>query len=289
MSEPSSAGRPQAQAKIAIRDLHKAFGPKVVLDGVDLDVAPGESLVIIGGSGTGKSVLLKHVVGLLKPDAGTVEVDGVAVEKLGNRQITDFRRKFGMAFQEGALFDSMTIWQNVAFPLQRLTRKSRREIDERVRECLGLVRLEAVEEKLPSQLSGGMRRRVGFARAIAHAPEILLFVEPTTGLDPVTTALIDEVIVDLNDRLKTTTVTITHDMESAFRIGDRIAMIHKGKIVASAPPAEFRRLDDPRVQQFIHGRADGPLSEDTRDGPQAPKRPREHEAETVGEVTWRKR
>jgi phospholipid/cholesterol/gamma-HCH transport system ATP-binding protein len=286
MSEPSSAGRPQPQAKITIRDLHKAFGPKVVLDGVDLDVAPGESLVIIGGSGTGKSVLLKHVVGLLKPDSGTVEVDGVAVEKLGNREITDFRRKFGMAFQEGALFDSMTIWQNVAFPLQRLTKKSRQEIDERVRECLGMVRLEAVEEKLPSQLSGGMRRRVGFARAIAHAPEILLFDEPTTGLDPVTTALIDEVIVDLNDRLKTTTVTITHDMESAFRIGDRIAMIHKGKIVASAPPAEFRRLEDPRVQQFIHGRAEGPLSEDD---PQAPKRPREQEAETVGEVTWRQR
>ena len=264
MSEPpsrsESGGRPAA--KIRIRGLFKSFGPKKVLDGIDLDVAAGESLVIIGGSGTGKSVLLKHVTGLLRPDAGTVEVDGVAVEKLGNREITDFRRKFGMAFQEGALFDSMTIWQNVAFPLQRLTRMSRREIDERVRECLDMVRLEAVEGKLPSQLSGGMRRRVGFARAVAHKPEILLFDEPTTGLDPVTTALIDEVIVDLNDRLKTTTVTITHDMESAFRIGDRIAMIHKGRIIASAPPQEFRRLDDPRIQQFIHGRAEGPLSDE---------------------------
>jgi phospholipid/cholesterol/gamma-HCH transport system ATP-binding protein len=243
--------------------------------------------VIIGGSGTGKSVLLKHIVGLLKPDSGSVEVDGVAVEKLGNREITDFRRKFGMAFQEGALFDSMTIFQNVAFPLQRLTGKSRQEIADRVRECLAMVRLEAVEEKLPSQLSGGMRRRVGFARAIAHAPEILLFDEPTTGLDPVTTALIDEVIVDLNDRLKSTTVTITHDMESAFRIGDRIAMIHKGKIVASAPPEEFRRLEDPRVQQFIHGRAEGPLSEDD---PQARKPPPQQEAEpSLGEMSWRKR
>jgi phospholipid/cholesterol/gamma-HCH transport system ATP-binding protein len=257
MSEPADG-----KAKIRIRGLYKSFGPKRVLDGLDADVAPGESLVIIGGSGTGKSVLLKHVIGLLKPDGGTVEIDGVAVEKLGNREITEFRRKFGMAFQEGALFDSMTIWQNVAFPLQRLTRMPRREIDERVRECLDMVRLEGVAEKLPSQLSGGMRRRVGFARAVAHKPEILLFDEPTTGLDPVTTALVDEVIVDLNDRLKTTTVTITHDMESAFRIGDRIAMLHQGKIIASAPPQEFRRLDDPRVQQFIHGRAEGPLSDE---------------------------
>ncbi len=249
-------------SKIHVRDLRKSFGSKQVLDGVDLDVAPAESLVIIGGSGTGKSVLLKHVIGLLKPDAGTVEVDGTAVEKLGNREITEFRRKFGMAFQEGALFDSMTVWQNVAFPLQRLKKMSRSEIKDRVEECLTMVRLEGVGEKLPSQLSGGMRRRVGFARAVAHEPEILLFDEPTTGLDPITTALIDEVILDLNDRLKTTTLTITHDMESAFRIGDRIAMIYKGKIIAEAPPQEFRNLEDPRVQQFIHGKAEGPLSAD---------------------------
>jgi len=256
-------------AKIRIRDLHKSFGAKQVLDGVNIDVAPAESLVIIGGSGTGKSVLLKHVIGLLKPDSGTIEVDGTAVETLGNREITEFRRKFGMAFQEGALFDSMTVWQNVAFPLQRLTKKSRREIHDRVEECLEMVRLEGVSDKMPAQLSGGMRRRVGFARAIAHSPEILLFDEPTTGLDPITTALVDEVIVDLNDRLKTTTVTITHDLESAWRIGDRIAMIHRGKIIAEAPPEEFRRLDDPRVQQFIHGEAKGPLS--AEEGPAGPE------------------
>jgi len=157
----------------------------------------------------------------------------------------------------------MTVWQNVAFPLQRLTKMSRQEIKDRVEECLGMVRLDGTGDKLPSQLSGGMRRRVGFARSVAHKPEILLFDEPTTGLDPVTTALIDEVILDLSDRLKCTTVTITHDMESAFRIGDRIAMLHQGKIIASAPPEEFRRLEDPRVQQFIHGHAEGPLSEDT--------------------------
>jgi len=252
----------RGKAKIHIDDLRKSFGPKTVLDGVSIDIAPAESLVIIGGSGTGKSVLLKHIIGLLKQDSGTVEVDGTAVEKLGNREITEFRRKFGMAFQEGALFDSMSVWKNVAFPLQRLKKMSRGEIRERVEECLAMVRLEGVGEKLPSQLSGGMRRRVGFARAVAHQPEILLFDEPTTGLDPVNTALIDEVILDLNDRLKTTTVTITHDMESAFRIGDRIAMIARGKIIAEAPPEEFRRLEDPRVQQFIHGRAEGPLSEE---------------------------
>jgi phospholipid/cholesterol/gamma-HCH transport system ATP-binding protein len=285
MSEPLTSGQPAA--KISIQDIRKSFGPKQVLDGVRLDVAEGESLVVIGGSGTGKSVLLKHIIGLLRPDSGSIVVDGLAVETLGNREITEFRRKFGMSFQEGALFDSMTVWQNVAFPLQRLTRMSRREIDGRVKECLALVRLDGVEEKLPSQLSGGMRRRVGFARAIAHKPEILLLDEPTTGLDPVTTALIDEVIIDLNDRLKSTSVTITHDMESAFRIGDRIAMMHKGKIIASAPPAEFRGLEDPRVQQFIHGRAEGPLSEDN---PPARKGPEDQAAEpALGEVSWRKR
>ncbi|MFY9825149.1 MAG: ABC transporter ATP-binding protein [Thermoanaerobaculia bacterium] len=266
MTEPQAPTRQTPQSpqdvKIHIHDLRKSFGSKMVLDGVNIDVAPAESLVVIGGSGTGKSVLLKHVVGLLKPDGGTVEVDGTAVEKLGNRQITEFRRKFGMAFQEGALFDSMTVWQNVAFPLQRLTKKSRGEINDRVEECLSMVRLEGVGEKLPSQLSGGMRRRVGFARAVAHQPEILLFDEPTTGLDPVTTALIGEVILDLSDRLKTTTITITHDMDLAFSIGDRIAMLHQGKIIAEAPPKEFQQLDDPRVQQFIHGKAEGPLSEE---------------------------
>ncbi len=259
--ETRSAPAPAADGvKIRIRDLQKSFGPKKVLDGVDLDIRQAESLVIIGGSGTGKSVLLKHIIGLLKPDSGTVEIDGVAIETLSNRELTEFRRRFGMSFQEGALFDSMTVGENVGFPLTRQTPLSPAERRERVDECLALVRLEGVADKLPSQLSGGMRRRVGFARAIAVEPEILLFDEPTTGLDPVTTALIDEVIIDLNNRLHTTTITITHDMESAFRIGDRIAMIHQGKIVAEAAPEEFRQHADPRVQQFIHGIADGPLT-----------------------------
>jgi phospholipid/cholesterol/gamma-HCH transport system ATP-binding protein len=250
------------EVKIRIRGLRKSFGPKVVLDGVDLDVLAGESTVIIGASGSGKSVLLKHIIGLLRPDGGTVEVDGVDLHALDYREITEFRRRFGMAFQEGALFDSMTVGDNVAFPLKRQARLPRAEVAERVEECLALVRLEGVEKKLPSELSGGMRRRVGFARAVALQPEILLFDEPTSGLDPVTTALIDEVIVDLSSRLHSTTVTITHDMDSAYRIADRIGMLHAGKLIALATPAELRALPDPRVQQFIRGEARGPLSDE---------------------------
>lgn len=251
-----------AQPKVRLAGVHKSFGPKVVLDGLDLEVAAGESVVIIGGSGTGKSVMLKHVIGLIRPDSGRVEVDGVEINSLSYREITRFRRRFGMAFQEGALFDSMTVADNVGFALRRHTRLRKDEVRARVAECLEVVHLEGVEEKMPGELSGGMRRRVGFARAIALEPEILLFDEPTTGLDPVTTALIDEVINELRERLGSTTVTITHDMTSAFRIADRVGMLYGGKIIALTPPEEFRELDDRRVQQFIHGEAQGPLSED---------------------------
>ncbi|MCB1034148.1 MAG: ATP-binding cassette domain-containing protein, partial [Acidobacteria bacterium] len=198
--------------KIRLQQVHKAFGSKVVLEAVDLDVEEGESLVIIGGSGTGKSVLLKHIIGLLRPDSGTVTVDGTDLSTLGYREITDFRRRFGMAFQEGALFDSMTVAENIAFPLERARRFSRSQIRERVEACLALVRLEGAGTKVPSELSGGMRRRVGFARAIALEPAILLFDEPTSGLDPVMTALLDDVILDLQRDLESTTITITHDM-----------------------------------------------------------------------------
>jgi phospholipid/cholesterol/gamma-HCH transport system ATP-binding protein len=257
---PGTAERPpeSGQPKIQLRGLVKSFGRKRVLDGLDLDVAAGESMVIIGASGTGKSVTLKHIVGLLKPDSGSVVVDGVAIEQLDNRGITEFRRRFGMAFQEGALFDSMNVFDNVAFPLRRLSRKSPREIRQRVDECLAGRDI--------SELSGGMRRRVGFARAIAHEPEILLFDEPTTGLDPVTAALIGEVIRDIGERLERTMVTITHDMHVAFRVGNRIAMLDRGKIIAEAPPEEFKQLPDARVQQFIHGEAEGPLSDQPDEG-----------------------
>jgi phospholipid/cholesterol/gamma-HCH transport system ATP-binding protein len=254
-----------AKSKIRLEHVSKSFGTKKVLVDLNLDVAEGESLVIIGGSGTGKSVTLKHIIGLVRPDSGAVLVDGTRIDQLGNREITEFRRRFGMAFQEGALFDSMTVAENVAFPVRRLTKKSPREIRERVEECLTMVRLEGVGDKMPSELSGGMRRRVGFARAVAHEPNILLFDEPTTGLDPVTAALVGEVIRDLSQRLHTTTISITHDMQIAFLIADRIAMLDGGKIIAEAPPKEFRELSDRRVQQFIHGEAKGPLT-DEREG-----------------------
>jgi phospholipid/cholesterol/gamma-HCH transport system ATP-binding protein len=257
---------PETSPKIRLEGVVKSFGKKKVLDGVDLEIAAGESMVIIGASGTGKSVTLKHIIGLMRPDAGRVVVDGVCIGDLDNRAITEFRARFGMAFQEGALFDSMNVFDNVAFPLRRLSHKSAAEIRRRVEECLAMVRLEGVGERDISELSGGMRRRVGFARAIVHEPEILLFDEPTTGLDPVTTALIGEVIGDLGDRLARTMVTITHDMQVAFRVADRIAMLDRGRIIAEAPPEELRGLADPRVQQFIRGDAEGPLTEGREHG-----------------------
>ena len=198
MREPVSQA---ADIVIRLDGVHKAFGQKKVLQGVDLQVREGESAVVIGGSGTGKSVLLKHVIGLLRPDSGRVEIDGTAIHDLGYREIARFRRRFGMAFQEGALFDSMTVADNVAFPLRRRS-MPKSEIDDRVADCLRRVRLEEAGGKLPSQLSGGMRRRVGFARAIAHRPRILLFDEPTTGLDPVTKGTIDDLIVELKESLR---------------------------------------------------------------------------------------
>jgi phospholipid/cholesterol/gamma-HCH transport system ATP-binding protein len=237
---------------IRLAGVHKAFGAKEVLKGVDLEVGEGESVVVIGGSGTGKSVLLKHVIGLLKPDHGRVEIDGTKIHELGYREIADFRRRFGMAFQEGALFDSMTVAENVAFPLRRRG-MPKAEIAERVADCLDRVHLEDAAGKLPSELSGGMRRRVGFARAVAHRPRILLFDEPTTGLDPVTKGTIDDLIVELKESLSSTTLTITHDMPSVFRIADRVAMLYAGEIIIDEPPEELRRSADPRVREFLRG------------------------------------
>jgi phospholipid/cholesterol/gamma-HCH transport system ATP-binding protein len=251
---------PAPAPKIRLRQVSKAFDGKVVLDRLDLEIAEGESLVVLGGSGSGKSVLLKHMIALLGPDSGTVEVDGVDLATLRGPELTEFRRRFGMSFQEGALFDSMTVRENVAFPLRR-ARWPKERIEERVAACLEMVHLEGAERKLPAELSGGMRRRVGFARAIALEPRILLFDEPTTGLDPVIKAVVDELIVELAERLAATTVTITHDLASAWKIADRIALLFHGRIVAAARPEEFRALPDPRVQQFLRGLATGPLTE----------------------------
>jgi phospholipid/cholesterol/gamma-HCH transport system ATP-binding protein len=252
-------GETGAKPKLRVEDLHKAFDGKVVLDGLSFSVKDGESLVIVGPSGTGKSVLLKHLIGLIRPDSGRVFVDGKDVWAISDRERNQLRKQFGMSFQEGALFDSMNVFDNVAFPLRRSGRPAR-EVRERVRECLDIVHLPDVEKKRPSELSGGMRRRVGFARAIAHEPDILLFDEPNTGLDPIMTDIIDEVILNMRERMDATIVTITHHMPSARKIGDRIALLYGGKILFEAPPEEFLASKDPAVRQFVDGSAEGPLT-----------------------------
>ncbi|MDX1583187.1 MAG: ABC transporter ATP-binding protein [Thermoanaerobaculia bacterium] len=252
----------EQRTMIELQDIRKSFGEKQVLRGVSVEVSRGESLVIVGASGTGKSVTLKHIIGLLRPDEGRVVIDGVDLWELSSVELNRIRRKFGMSFQEGALFDSMNVYENIAFPLRRQTKMKEDEIRERVRECLDLVHLDAVEEKRPSELSGGMRRRVGFARAISLEPEILLFDEPTTGLDPVISDVIGDLIKEMDETLHATAVTITHDMKIAFKIADRIAMIHQGEIIERGSVEEFRNSSNPMVQQFIEGRAEGPMTAD---------------------------
>jgi phospholipid/cholesterol/gamma-HCH transport system ATP-binding protein len=250
-----------AEPIISLQDIWKAFAGKDVLRGMSIDVMPGESVVIVGGSGTGKSVTLKHIIGLIKPDKGHVLIDGHDITQMKDVEINDFRRRFGMSFQEGALFDSMSVFENIAFPLRRHTKMTEAQIRARVEECLDDVHLQGVEKKRPSELSGGMRRRVGFARAISLKPEILLFDEPTTGLDPVISDVIADLIREMDQKLGTTTVTITHDMKVAFKIADRVAMLCNGRIIEEGTPEEFQASTNPVVQQFIEGRADGPLTD----------------------------
>jgi phospholipid/cholesterol/gamma-HCH transport system ATP-binding protein len=248
-------------AIISLQHVEKTLGGKPVLRDMSIDIQPGESVVIVGGSGQGKSVTLKHMIGLMQPDGGHVYVMGEDLCCMKVREIYRFRRHFGMAFQEGALFDSMNVFENIAFPLRRHTKMTEDEIQSRVEECLEEVHLHGVETKRPSELSGGMRRRVGFARAISLKPEILLFDEPTTGLDPVISDVITELIREMDADLDTTTVSITHDMKVAFKIADRVAFLHDGRIIEQGTPEEFQRSTNPMVQQFIEGRADGPLTE----------------------------
>jgi phospholipid/cholesterol/gamma-HCH transport system ATP-binding protein len=252
-ADASGSRRAHATPKVAVLDLWKSFGSHVVLRGINLSVYEGDSLVIVGGSGAGKSVLLKHLIALITPDRGHIVVDGEDLTRADAQVSLAIRRKFGMSFQEGALFDSLDVFENIAFPIRRHTDRSEDEIAARVHECLDLVHLQGVEHKATGELSGGMRRRVGFARAIALQPEVLLFDEPNTGLDPVTAAVIDRVIVEMRDRLRVTMVTITHDMRSAFRIADRIAILHRGEIIVDAAPEVVRHLADPYVQKFLAG------------------------------------
>lgn len=246
---------------IRIVDLHKSFGPNCVLRGVDLAIQKGETTVIIGQSGSGKTVLIKLLIGLLKPDRGEVFIDGINLTALKEDQLQKVTRKFGMLFQGAALFDSMTVGQNVAFGLERYTDLPPGEIKALVADSLEKVGLRGVESLMPHELSGGMKRRVGLARAIAYRPEIILYDEPSTGVDPIRADAILELIILMKNELKVTSVVITHDMVSSYKVADRIAMLYEGKIIEVGRPEEIRNSENPVVQQFIHGRAEGPIKD----------------------------
>ncbi len=242
--------------RIECEDLHKAFFRKPVLRGVDLVVEPGENLVIMGRSGEGKSVLLKHLVALLLPDRGAVRVDGLDITRIRRRKLYEVRKRFGMVFQGAALFDSLTVGENVGLALREHTDLPDDAIRRICDEKLAMVGLEGVSDRWPSELSGGMRKRVGIARAIAMDPECVLYDEPTTGLDPITANVIDTLIARLSDELGITSVVVTHDVDSAFRIADRIVMLHRGRIVFSGTPDEARTSDEPVVRAFFEGRSE---------------------------------
>ena len=241
---------------IEVRNLKKNFGPNPVLNGVSFGIEKGESLVIIGRSGSGKSVLLKHLIGLLKPDAGQVLIEGEDITGMNERELLRVRNRFGMVFQGAALFDSMNVAENVGFAFRRDRRLTEKEIAHKVSESLEMVDLPGIEHKNPSELSGGMRKRVGLARAIVYEPEIVLYDEPTTGLDPIVSDSIDQLMMRVRDRLRVTTVVVTHDMRTARRVGQRILMLHDKTIYATGAPEDIFGSQDPVVKQFIDGVSD---------------------------------
>ena len=250
-------GRPPA---VELCELTKSLGGRPVLDGVSLAVLKGETMCVIGGSGAGKSVTLKHIVGLMKPDRGCVKVDGIDVTHARNGELETARRKIGFCFQGSALLNSMTVYENVALPLREHERPPEAEVKRRVEEKLALVGLDDAGQKFPAEISGGMKKRAGLARAIIRNPEIILYDEPTAGLDPVMASTINDLILDMQKKLGVTSILVTHDMSSAFRVSNRIAMLLKGRIVKVGTPAEFKKSDDPIVKQFIYGESEGPLT-----------------------------
>ncbi len=244
---------------ITIRGLRRRLVGRNVLDGVDLDIPTGKTVVVMGRSGTGKSVLLKHIIGLMQPDAGSIVVDGQDVVGLTGAALREVRKHFGLLFQGGALFDSLTVGENVALPLREHTKMSDAKIEARVRERLEWVGLQGVERTKPASLSGGMRKRVGLARAIAMDPAYILYDEPTTGLDPIMADVINRLIRSLQQRIGVTSIVVTHDMSSAYHVGDVLAMLNDGKIVFTGTPDETRQTTNPLVRQFIEGSSEGPI------------------------------
>jgi phospholipid/cholesterol/gamma-HCH transport system ATP-binding protein len=252
MSPPAARPVPAAQPVIDVQDLYKSFSGFAVLKGINLRMMEGTTTVVLGGSGSGKTVLMKHIMGLFKPDRGQVIVDGKNVSTMGRQELAVFRERMGMVFQSSALFDSMTVGDNVAFPIREHNPGlSEAEIMDKVKEKLAVVDLHDVEQKYPAELSGGMRKRVGLARAIIRDPKIVLYDEPTTGLDPITTESVDEMIIHARERLRVTSVVISHDIGSAFHIGDRVAVINEGRIVEEGTPAELRKTQEPFTRQFL--------------------------------------
>lgn len=242
---------------ISVRGLTKAIGAQEILRGIDLDVAKGETLVIIGRSGGGKSVLLKHLVGLMQPDAGEIWIEGENIIGLSERKLAAIRRKVGILFQGGALFDSMTVEENIAFPLFEAGERDPNVIREKVKEMLEVIELEGQQDKMPVNLSGGMKKRVGLARSIIRRPSCVLYDEPTAGLDPVVSDSINQLIRRLQKRYHVTSIVVTHDMKSAFHIADHIAYLHEGRIYFYGTPAELERSSDPLIQDFLLGRSEG--------------------------------
>jgi len=244
---------------IEIKEVYKSFGENQVLNGVDLNINTGETIVILGRSGCGKSVLLKHIIGLMKPDKGQIFIDGEEITSYSYEKLSNLRRRFGMLFQGAALFDSMTVEENVGLGLSEHTDLSNEKIREIVKEKLRLVGMAGVENLKPAELSGGMKKRVGLARAIAMDPDIVLYDEPTTGLDPIMADVINELVISLRNTLKITSIAVTHDIVSAYKIADRIAMLYEGKIIWVGTPEETKNSTDPVVKQFIHGSSVGPI------------------------------
>lgn len=248
---------------IKVKNLYKSFGKKHVLCGVDLTVNDGETLVVIGGSGTGKSMLLKNIVGLIKPDKGNIIIDGTDVTKASKQELFNVQKNIGYLFQEAALFDSMTIEENVAFGLRNLSNLSEQEIKERVTSCLNMVGLRDIEKLKPAALSGGMKKRVGLARAIAYRPKYVFYDEPTTGLDPIMSDVIGSLILYLKKELNITSIVVTHDMQSAYKIADRIIMLYLGKVIFNGTVDEVKNTKNKYVRQFVEGSGFGPIPVDT--------------------------